>query len=129
MNNILGLPILGFCVALFLGFSAQAGDKKVIVNNYYNQTTEVTEVTTITTGMNSKDMAELLAHTAATANIHFDFATLAWQGAIGGGFYQDENSVVFALGKRFESIDGLFSVSYSEVLDHSVIGIGGSFRF
>ena len=75
------------------------------------------------------DYAETLAYIAAVGQHHFDHGTYKWQGSVGGGFADDESAVSFALGKRFEGVNGLFTISYGQVNDNSVFGFGGSFRF
>ena len=101
------------------------------VNNYVT-TEEVTEEVTnltVTEGLSDEDISEVLSYSAAISNVHLDFDTFKWQGGVGVGYHDGENAFAGMLGKRFETLDALWSVSYSEVLDHSAIGVGASFRF
>lgn len=93
-----------------------------ITNNYY-------PATTITSGVSDSEMDEMFAMSVAVAQHHFDMGTFDWQGSVGAGFYQDDNAVSFAVGKRFEKIDALFNASFGQVNDHSALGVGATFRF
>ena len=114
------LTLLAALIAFPALSSGLTVDNSVTNNNY---------PVTITSGVSDEVINELFAMSVATSQHHFDMGTHDWQGSVGAGFYQDENAVSFGVGKRFEKIDALFNASYGQVNDHSVLGVGATFRF
>ncbi len=109
-----------------------------ITNNYYTtenyyatETTEMSDISSLSIagGISESGISELFAYSAAIAQHNFDYSTLDWQGSVGGSFYNGESAVSFAVGKRFNGLKALINASYGQVLDHSIIGVGATFRF
>lgn len=85
--------------------------------------------TTIITGISDSDLSQGLSMAAAVGGHQFDFATYEWQGSVVGAWYDDTDSVSFGLGKRWEKVDALFHVNYTQNGSKDLFVTGATWRF
>ena len=90
----------------------------VMADNYHHRTTE-----TIINNVTSEGAALGIA----VAQHHFDFGTKVWQGSVGAGYYDGNDAISFAIGKRFSRV--LVNVSVTVEDEETGYGAGVNWRF
>ena len=109
--------------------TANAGGYKIIKHYHsYN----VTNVTNNYSSVSGKDLATVGAMAGAASSHHFTRGTKSWQGSFGGACFDsssDDCALSFAIGKRPESGDYLYSLSVTGASDERLISgsIGWTF--